>query len=310
MPHYVASGSLFHNGEKHRFLIIPRYKKDLEKVLKEKKILNLKTVLAISLQILDVLEYIHDKGYVHSDVKASNIMVGQVSSACNNCTKLKKNSSSFYGKNSMYTPIGLRKRPQRQPRIKTQVKRLRSFSKHSLRPVSITKYVDDIPYLEEVLHMHETKPFTTSKVSFENNSDVSASNHAYLLDYGLVSKYLLANGSHKPFCTDERKAHAGTVMFCSRDAHKGVASRRSDLESLGYNIIYWLTGELPWMEDLTEPEEIATKKNRCFRQLESFLQFCFYNEYPNFLLEYFKYLSKLTFEVRKQYVYTNSYFLC
>lgn len=76
MPHYVASGSHSHQDGKYRFLLLPKYKRDLEKILSEKKIFNVKTVLTIFIQILDVLEYIHSRGYVHSDIKASNIMLG------------------------------------------------------------------------------------------------------------------------------------------------------------------------------------------------------------------------------------------
>lgn len=76
MPHYVASGSHLHKGNKYRFLILPRYKTDLESILEEKKRFNLKTVLTVSMQIIDILEYIHSKGYVHSDIKASNILLG------------------------------------------------------------------------------------------------------------------------------------------------------------------------------------------------------------------------------------------
>lgn len=78
IPFYVASGSHVCNGVKYRFLVLPRYEKDLEGILEEKKKFNLKTVLLISKQILQVLEYIHDKGYIHSDIKAANIMLNQV----------------------------------------------------------------------------------------------------------------------------------------------------------------------------------------------------------------------------------------
>lgn len=289
MPHYVASGSHFYNGEKYRFLIIPRYKKDLEEVLKLKKMLSLKTVLTISLQILDILEYIHSKGYIHSDIKASNIMLGNGTESAWNSTE---------------SPNRIEKRSLRITRTQNRLKlRQRVFSKHTLRPIGSFKYVDDIPYLDDMLKNHEENSVIPKKSSVYNNN-LTESDHAYLLDYGLASKFLLANGSHKPFCTDERKAHAGTVLFCSRDAHKGVPTRRSDLESLGYNIIFWLTGELPWIEDLTEPEEIENKKNRCFRQLNSFLQFCFHNVYPAFLLDYFSYLSKLQFQVSNIFTMT------
>lgn len=76
MPHYVASGSHLYKGNKYRFLILPRYETDLENMLEKTKRFNLKTVLTVSMQLIDILQYIHSKGYVHSDIKASNILLG------------------------------------------------------------------------------------------------------------------------------------------------------------------------------------------------------------------------------------------
>lgn len=124
----------------------------------------------------------------------------------------------------------------------------------------------------------------------------SNKDHVYLLDYGLACKYLASDGTHKQICIDERKAHAGTILFCSRDAHKGITSRRSDLESLGYNIIYWLTGTLPWENDVDTPEIVEKKKQKAMANIEYFLSCCFLN-YPKFLLKYFQFIHKLNCQV-------------
>lgn len=232
LPHFVASGSHLSKGDKYRFLILPKYDRDLEAVFQTKRIFNLKTVLVIALRIIDTLEYIHSRGYAHSDIKASNIMLGE--------------SSNHNKRKSSRTRVPVKKFSATSLRRNKPVART---CRHNLRPVANLRYVDDIPYLEEVLNEFEHRK--SKKTRSESEPDTLTESECttpfkgdkvYLLDYGLASKFLLSNGEHREFDSDQRRAHAGTVLFCSRDAHKGIPSRRSDLESLAYNMIYWLTG--------------------------------------------------------------------
>lgn len=68
----------------------------------------------------------------------------------------------------------------------------------------------------------------------------------YLIDFGL-SKRFWDNGGHIPY-KDRKRGLTGTPRYCSINAMLGVEqSRRDDLESLGYVIIYLANGKLPWM---------------------------------------------------------------
>jgi serine/threonine protein kinase len=40
--------------------------------------LSLKTVIMLGLQILDRIEYIHENGFLHGDIKPSNFMIGKI----------------------------------------------------------------------------------------------------------------------------------------------------------------------------------------------------------------------------------------
>ena len=84
-------------------------------------------------------------------------------------------------------------------------------------------------------------------------------NDVYLVDFGLVSKYQ-KDGVHYEYKPDARKAHDGTIEYTSRDAHIGAHSRRSDLEILGYNLVHWMSGDLPWMDNLTNCEYVHAQK--------------------------------------------------
>lgn len=57
-------------------------------------------------------------------------------------------------------------------------------------------------------------------------------------------------------------------------------SRRSDLEVLAFNMIHWLCGSLPWMDDLTVPERVAQEKECYMNNIPSFLKKCFGDNPP------------------------------
>ena len=67
----------------------------------------------------------------------------------------------------------------------------------------------------------------------------------YIIDFGLSKKYRSDRGNHVKFSIS--KHITGTPRFCSVNSMRGVEqSRRDDLESLCYLIIYFFKGYLPW----------------------------------------------------------------
>lgn len=67
----------------------------------------------------------------------------------------------------------------------------------------------------------------------------------FLIDFGLSRFFLDENGNHVP-CQDDCQI-AGTMRYISLNVHhKKTCSRRDDLESLAYILIFMLRGTLPW----------------------------------------------------------------
>lgn len=80
--------------------------------------------------------------------------------------------------------------------------------------------------------------------NFVVGSGVGAST-IFIIDFGLARLFKNAEGRH--IKKREGNGLIGTARYCSVNAHLGrELSRRDDLESIGYTLIYFLKGKLPW----------------------------------------------------------------
>uniref|UniRef100_A0AC35GA05 Protein kinase domain-containing protein n=1 Tax=Panagrolaimus sp. PS1159 TaxID=55785 RepID=A0AC35GA05_9BILA len=83
-------------------------------------------------------------------------------------------------------------------------------------------------------------------------------NETYLIDFGLARK--VGTVVEKE---DKKKAHDGTALFTSIDAHRGCGfTFRGDVEILGHNAIFWLTKTLPWKDIFNEDATIKMKNEQ------------------------------------------------
>ncbi|KAG4189296.1 hypothetical protein ERO13_A08G217500v2 [Gossypium hirsutum] len=131
-------------------------------------------------------------------------------------------------------------------------------------------------------------------------------NQVYIIDYGLAKKYRDLQ-SHKHIPYRENKNLTGTARYASVNTHLGVEqSRRDDLESLGYVLMYFLRGSLPW-----QGLKAGTKKQKYDKISEKKMVtpvevLC--KSYPSEFVSYFHYCRSLRFEDKPDYSYLKRLF--
>ena len=121
----------------------------------------------------------------------------------------------------------------------------------------------------------------------------------YLIDFEISKKYLI-NEEHIPYRNniDVR----GNRDYISINTHNGIEiSRRDDIESLGYNLIYFMKGELPWRKERDSKSILEKKINTSLDELCKGL--------PEEFKVFIKYSRELEFEQEPDYNYLNKLLL-
>lgn len=125
-------------------------------------------------------------------------------------------------------------------------------------------------------------------------------NTVFIIDFGLAKRYLQKDGHHIPY--KENKSLTGTARYASINTHIGIEqSRRDDMESLGYVLIYFLKGQLPWQN-----LKLNNKQDKCKKIMEKKMQtpvdtLC--KGLPPEFNQYMNYCRNLKFEERPDYQY-------
>ena len=130
-------------------------------------------------------------------------------------------------------------------------------------------------------------------------------NVIYLMDFGLSKRYKNSkNFQHIPY--REGRALIGTARYVSINTHLGIEpSRRDDIESIGYVLIYFLKGNLPW-------QGLKDGDQKYIRIMEKKLQIptevlCY--GLPDEFVHYLNYTKNLKFEERPDYDYLRNLFV-
>lgn len=131
-------------------------------------------------------------------------------------------------------------------------------------------------------------------------------NLVYIIDFGLAKKYRDGR-THRHIPYRENKNLTGTARYASINTHLGIEqSRRDDLESLGYVLMYFNLGTLPW-----QGLKAANKRQKYERISEKklstpILTLC--KGFPSEFANYLSYCRQMHFDQRPDYNYLRKLF--
>jgi serine/threonine protein kinase len=193
------------SGE-YNVLVMELLGKSLEDIFQQlEKKFSIKTVCMIGIQMLDRLEFVHNKNIIHRDIKPDNFVLG-----------------------------------------------------------------------------------------LENKSHI-----IYLLDFGLSKKFR-SSRTHQHIKFSVNKKLTGTARYASINALKGCEqSRRDDLEAIGYVLMYFLRGHLPWQGLHVKQGEDRYKKILMKKRETKAEDLC--KGFPKEFIEYINYTRNLEFEADPDY---------
>jgi serine/threonine protein kinase len=120
-------------------------------------------------------------------------------------------------------------------------------------------------------------------------------NKLFLIDFGLC-KFYLNNNNHIPL--KKTSCLIGSVNYCSINSHKKLElSRRDDLISLGYIMIYLYYGRLEW-SDININKDIEESNKKIIFLKKNILLF---PTLPSFILTILEYSYALKFDQEPDY---------
>ena len=131
--------------------------------------------------------------------------------------------------------------------------------------------------------------------------------YIYILDFGLAKKYRSSRTlEHYPVF--KSKNLVGTARYASINALNGLTqSRRDDLEAIGYVLMYFLRGKLPWQGIPVKNKEERYRKIMEKKVATSAEELC--RGFPEEFINYINYTRNLEYEQNPDYTFLKNLFV-
>ena len=132
-------------------------------------------------------------------------------------------------------------------------------------------------------------------------------NTIFLIDFGLSCHYLESGIGSKHYKIKNNLSFVGTLRYASLNSHKGIRqSRRDDLESMIYILIYFLKGKLPWQDVKAKQKEERHKLITEIKSKVTIESLC--ENTPKEFAELLTYVKNLEFEETPLYTKFYAFF--
>ena len=156
--------------------------------------------------------------------------------------------------------------------------------------------IDRIEYIHSRKILHRDIKPDNFVIGRGKNSHI-----VYILDFGLSKKYWSSRqNKHISFCRNKKLT--GTARYASINALSGCEQgRRDDLESIGYIIMYFVRGSLPWQGLKVNKKEDRYKKICDKKKATSAKELC--SGYPKEFENFVSYTRNLKFMEVPDYEY-------
>lgn len=130
------------------------------------------------------------------------------------------------------------------------------------------RILDVLKFIHSSEYVHGDINAENVYIKSEGQPQVSLAGYSHAFRY-------CPGGQHVEYRQASRIPHEGAVEYISVDSHKGAGpSQRSDLQSLGYCMLHWHTGTLPWAT-LTDPQTVGREKQRFMEDVPALMSHCF-----------------------------------
>ena len=181
---------------------------------------------------------------------------------------------------------------------------INKYNTFSIKTVAILGYqmVNILQYIHDRHIIHrDIKPDNFVMGAQEDNAKL------YILDFGLAKKYR-SSRTLVQYPYVKKKKLTGTARYASIHALEAYEqSRRDDLESVGYVLMYFLRGNLPWQGLKVRSKEDRYKKILGKKKETSSQDLC--KDFPHEFLEYVDYSKNLEYEENPDYDFLRQKFL-